>query len=464
MGKNILKVLSANGIVAIVGLISSLLLPRILSLDGYAQYQEFLLYLSYIAVLHLGFPTGVSIKYAGKKMSDVSKAQYKAEFIIQLLIPSAFAVMGVLFYFFTREMMALYIAIMVPLYCFLNGFAYLVQAWGNFNLYAMLHVTLSAGSLALPIVYYLFTKRLSGTICILSYLVVYAVVMVFGLQYNFYFTRHCKASKFFSEENLRTEKIGFTFLLGNYINSLLHSIDKQFVQWFCTMQEFAYYSFALTMQSTMTVFITAISQPLFPYLASGKIKNKEQFAQIKRMLLMLGSVAGLAYFGCVFVVMFWIPNYLESLNIIRVYFAVFPAMAVINGLYLNLYKIKRMTQRYVLDLTVMLLVASVANYIAIKFKFGYCGVALATTVVNYLWFFYGQVIFAELSITRKEMIFLIAFVLEFVFVPKIQSPVLGAIVYLILDAGLCWLCFRQEIGLLFDKFKMKKQEKLKLKT
>ena len=58
MKKNIFKVLSANGIVAIVGLLSSLFLPNILSLQEYAIYQTFALYLGYVALFHLGFPNG----------------------------------------------------------------------------------------------------------------------------------------------------------------------------------------------------------------------------------------------------------------------------------------------------------------------------------------------------------------------------------------------------------------------
>lgn len=456
MGKNILKVLSANGMVAIIGLISSLILPRILKLEDYAQYQAFLLYLSYIAVLHLGFPTGLSIKYAGKKIEDINKAQYKSEFLLQLLIPSVFSTIGIGVYLFTGKIMILYISVMILLYCFMGGFLFLVQALGKFDLYALFHTVLSGGSLVLPIIYYIVTKRISAKICILAYLLVYAVMMFGALKYNINLIHHTKAKKIFSTENFETEKVGATFLLGNYVNSLLHSIDKQFIQWFCVVEEFAYYSFALTMQSTMTIFITAVSQPLFPYLASGKIQNRKQFASIKRMLMMLGSASGLAYFACVYVVKNWIPNYVESLDVIRIYFAVFPAMAVINGLYLNLYKVKKMMHRYIFDLIAMFVAAIVANYIAIKLNFGYCGVAFATTLINYLWFAYGQILFEEFTLEIRDVVFIGMFLLEFFFISRIQFPVLGLIIYLCVDTLVCSLCFKKEIKRLVNQCKRRK--------
>lgn len=55
MLSNIFRVLVSNGIVALVGLISSLLLSNLLSIDDYAGYQTFILYISYVALFIWGF-------------------------------------------------------------------------------------------------------------------------------------------------------------------------------------------------------------------------------------------------------------------------------------------------------------------------------------------------------------------------------------------------------------------------
>lgn len=451
MFKNILRVLSANGIVAIVGLASSLLLPKLLSIDEYATYQTFILYMSYIAILHLGFPTGMNIKYAGKNLEDIDKSQYRAEVRIILLILSFFTCVGLILYFATKREMLLYVSVMIFLYCFLGSFSLLIQAWGKFRFYAVLHILMSAIPLVVPIVYYYIFHIASAKLCILAYLIVYGVTTIGCLVYHATIIQGNASAKLISKANWNLEKIGFSFLLGNYFSSLLHSIDKQFVKWFCITSEFSYYSFGLTMQSTMTIFITAIAQPLFPYMAAGKIEDRAQFTAVKRFLLMLSSLSGLAYFACALVVKLWIPNYVHSLPVIRVYFAVFPAMAIINCLYFNLYKIRKLTKRYVVDLFVMLIAAAIANYIAVILGFGYVGVAFATTLLNYAWLIYGTFVFKELKLSFTELVFIALFLVEFIFIPSIQSILLGSVIYLISDCTLCCLCFGKEIKSLIKR-------------
>ena len=84
MIKNIFKVFFSNGIIAVAGLASSLLLPNILSVEEYAKYQTFILYLGYATLFHFGFPNGLNIKYAGKNWECIDKSQLKSE--MRLLI------------------------------------------------------------------------------------------------------------------------------------------------------------------------------------------------------------------------------------------------------------------------------------------------------------------------------------------------------------------------------------------
>jgi len=454
MIKNILRVLSANVVIAIIGLVSSLFLPKILSIEDYALYQTFVLYMSYIAILHLGFPTGMNIKYAGKLIEDIDKSQYRAEMRIIMMILAFFSGIGLIISLITKEKMLLYISLMIFFYCFSGSFSLLVQAWGQFNTYAIMHIIMSAGPLVMPIIIYIVSGNASADICIIAYVAVYALISLGCLLYHGQIIKGCPSSKIISRGNWETEKLGFYFLLGNYINSLFHSIDKQFVKWFCLTREFSYYSFGLTMQSTMTIFITAISQPLFPYMASGKIKGRKQQTKVKRFLLILGSLSGLAYFACALVVKYWIPNYVNSIQVIRVYFAVFPAMAVINCLYFNMYKINKMTHRYIADLATMLVGAAAANYIAIKLGYGYLGVAFATTILNYLWLLYGTIVFKDLRLNFREVLFLFLFLVEFVIIPQISLLIVGAVVYLICDVAICAVCFPDEIKAIFEKMHM----------
>ena len=445
MIKNIMRVFTANGIVAVVGLLSSLFLSKALSIEDYAVYQTFILYLGYIGILHLGFPTGMSIKYAGKSHKNIDKKQYKSEInlLIVVLVIFAIAFLGVSA--FKHNQMGIYIALMIFPYCFLNSYLSLFQAWEQFKSYAVLHIICSAVPLLLPIVFYFLTGNFTAYICIYIYIGIYVITTCFFVIKYLQEIWKTKSNKLFSRENLYVEKMGFFFMLGNYINNLLTSIDKQFILWFGTTHQFSFYSFALTMQGVMTIFITAIAQPLFPYMASGKIEGK-RYTDVKRDLLMLGSASGVAYFACCLVVKNWIPKYVESLSVIEIYFAVFPAMAVINCLYFNLYKTRKMMMRYIVDLLVILGIAAAADGGAVFSGHTYIGVCLVTTIIYYIWLFYGALIFPELKFNKREYMFLGLFLILFFFISNIiKNEIIGILLYLALDLIICKSCFPDEV-------------------
>lgn len=443
MIKNFLRVLSSNGAVALVGLVSSLMLPGILSIEDYAIYQTFYLYLSYIAIFSLGFPSGMVIKYAGRKREEIEKEQYKAEIRLLILILICFTIIGFLLSLRKQSRMLLLISAMIFPYCYLRSHQNLLQAWQKFREYAVLHVLLSAVPMLFPIITYFFIGKVTAGFCIACYIATYSILCIL------YLVQHCKLLKnitcasLFTKENWNTEKVGFFFLLGNYINSLFHSVDKQFIKWFGTVPEFSFYSFAITMQSVMTIFITAISLPLFPYMAAKKGEGKD-YIKIRRMLLMLGSASGLAYFACCGIIQCFLPDYQESLEIIRIYFAVFPAMAVINCLYFNLYKIRKMTMRYTIDLIAVFICSIIGNVIGVKLG-GSIGVALATTVIYYIWLAYGMFVFPELRMGKRDVLFLVGFFVLFGVIPGIGSLIGGFVLYCFADIVWCVVCFPTEI-------------------
>ena len=439
-------------LVAVIGLVSSLLIPQILSVEGYAEYQTFLLYLSYITILHFGLMTGMSIEYAGKRRMDIDQSRYKSELRLLILILLVCSLAGVVLASTTKSKLIFYVAIMILPYCFAAGYRSLLQAWGEFKLYAVLNVLLSAIPLAIPLVVYFVSGTVSAAVCIFSYMLSYCVTALGLLLQNAYALHEVKAISILSKVHKQTISIGALFLIGNYVNNLFHSIDKQFIKIFCSVPEFSYYSFGMMMQKTMTIFITAIAQPLFPYMASGKL-DKEQYPTIKRYLFMLGSLSGAAYFACAIIVKVFVPKYVNSLEIIGIFFLTFPAMAVINCLYLNLYKIRKLTKQYVWDVLLMLVFAIACNAIAIVAGTGYKGVAVATTITYYVWLLYGTKIFKELREDLREYAFLVGFALIFIITTTKVADIYGFFVFLIFDAVLCTVCFSKEVKQLAGKMK-----------
>ena len=111
--KNIVRVLSANFWVAVIGFIGSFIFPRILTIDAYALYHTFTLYLGYITITHLGFPSGMVINYAGMDYDSIDRKQYRSEMLLLIGILSFFTLTFLAIAVIMSNKMIAYIALAI---------------------------------------------------------------------------------------------------------------------------------------------------------------------------------------------------------------------------------------------------------------------------------------------------------------------------------------------------------------
>lgn len=431
MLKNVIKVLFSNGVIATIGLINNFLFPFILTTTDYATYQEYMLYVSYINICHLGIASGMFLNYAGAQYSSIDKKQYKSEIYLLFLTLAGFTGIGIIVFVISQNKLLLYTVITIIPQCLIASFQALYQAWERFTEYSIINV-LPKLLLTISIGVLFFIGIADGNSAVLS-----NVVIVWGITLYFIYefirdTQGIKANKIFSKKNGKTTWNGLLITVGNYINILFHSIDKQFVLLIYSKESFALYSFAMSLQNIMMIFITALANPFYVRLARGDI-DKDRIGRMKELLFIFGAYSGCAFFAVSFVVDKFISEYSGALIICSMFFAVFPAMAVINVLYINLYKIQQKLKQYIITLVGMLVVAAAANTIAVIFHGDYIGISLATMICYYIWLFYSQHHFKEIAIRLKDIFYLVGFmIIYFSSVTLIQNAVIGFIAYAVI--------------------------------
>ena len=214
MIRNIFIVFFLNSIVAVIGLISSLLIPNILSIEDYAKYQTFLLYLGYVSLFHLGFPNGLNIRYAGKKIENIDKAQFKSEILLLMVTLCIFSSIAFLVSFAMKSQMMGFMAIMIFCYCFLSAIEQILQAFQKFGLYTICHILMSALPLLMPLLIYLFLKKINALACILSYVIIYVILTFVLIAYFFCISKKWKSKPLVNKNNIETEKVGLYFHIG----------------------------------------------------------------------------------------------------------------------------------------------------------------------------------------------------------------------------------------------------------
>lgn len=428
MLKNIIKVFTSNGVIAMIGLINSLLFPVILTTEDYASYQEYLLYLSYINICHLGIASGMFLNYAGKNYEDTEKSQYKSEIHLIIIILTFFTIIGLIIAEISSNKLLLFTALSIVPHCVIASFQALYQAWGRFTAYSIINALPKLLFSIATILLFLLIGKLNSNIIIITY-----IIILWSVSFYFFcefakFTNDITAKKIISNKNLETTKNGFLITVGNYVNLLFHSIDKQFVLFLYSTLSFALYSFAMSTQTIMTIFITALANPFYPRLAKGDI-DKFYIQRLKKLLFIFGVYSGCAYFAVSFCVKHWISKYIPSLYVVAMFFAVFPAMAVINVIYINMYKIKKMLKRYIFTLFGMLGVAALLDYLSVLLHGDYVGISLATMISYYIWLLYSQRDFEEIHLDLKDYGYLIGFFLIYFGSRFIGNDIIGFFVY-----------------------------------
>ena len=76
LSKGIIQVITANLINLVISVGNGFLLPKFLSVESYAALKTFLLYTSYIGILHLGYVDGIYIKYGGKTIGSIDAEEF----------------------------------------------------------------------------------------------------------------------------------------------------------------------------------------------------------------------------------------------------------------------------------------------------------------------------------------------------------------------------------------------------
>lgn len=204
---NIFRALSANFIVAIVGFLGSFIFPRILTINDYALYHTFTLYLSYITILHLGFPSGMAVNYAGKEFKSIDKKQYKSELILLLLILTVGTFGLFVGAVIVKSRMLVYISLAVIPVGVIGSYKSLLQSWNRFKAFSRVSAILSLSVPILAIAYYFVAGVLPGDTYIAIYLIANWIVTAYIILENATFVRGSKLNKLLSKRNLETEKI-----------------------------------------------------------------------------------------------------------------------------------------------------------------------------------------------------------------------------------------------------------------
>ncbi|WP_026827387.1 hypothetical protein [Exiguobacterium artemiae] len=333
--KNILIILNSNFIMLAGSLLLTFLIPIYLSVNDFAEYRKYILYISYIGLFSFGFIDGSLLKYGHKYLENKTLfIQRDFRFILkfQIIISLIIVVISLAF----KDLILFLLALVIFPINMTTYFKMIYQATGSYKNYSLLNIMYSIiNTLSISFVIYLglFGYKVLIIATLLSYWLVYFVA-----QYKM-----IKFSKQMLNNNLENDytiknifSIGYIVLISNLAILFFYNIGLWVVNFLFSNSEFANYSLANSMQNMILLIVNSASVVFFKYIFSEENDNK--IKKINEILLFLGIVSFASFFILKAIIDEFFADYTSSLHILKFLIMCLPFTMVYNISFINYYK------------------------------------------------------------------------------------------------------------------------------
>lgn len=459
--KGMLNVFVANVINLIINLFTGFVLPKLLSVESYANIRLFQLYITYIGILHLGFADGMYLKYGGKNIKEIDNKEILSEFKTFKIFQFIVTIIALLVSILLKNYMLIFCSIVILPINVGNYLRNLYQAIGEFKKYSTFTNINTLLIFMINLILLLIVRTDNYYMYIVAYIVVYFVYWIIIERENgkIFKKEKTKSNRKYLIENVKS---GVFLMIGNFCNVIFTSIDRLFVQNLLGTIKFAFYSFAVSVENLMNVFVTPISTVMYNYLCNNK--EKEKVISIKKIILIFAAFIVSVVFGAKFAINLWIEKYNEAITVMIILFAAQYMSIIIKCIHINLYKAYKKQNRYFLIMLSVVILSVVLNITFYNINKSMESIALATLITNIVWFIIGEFDFKQYRLKLKEYIYAVLILILFLICGMIiKNSIIGFIVYIISALILTLLllnnsfkfCLKQGLGFIKKLLKIK---------
>ena len=327
--KNIIYTVWANGISTVISVILSLLIPKLFSVSEYGMWQLYSFYISYVGLMHLGWPDGVYLRFGGFEYDKLPKQNLSNQFWSMNLFECilSFFITAFTIFAFDSDNKIVWIGFSI---CFLINSArmfvlLIYQATNRIKEYSQyLKLDRYIFFVLVIIGMFLGVRQYQYLICFdLLGKAIALVTSIRGVR-DFVLIHPTIFAKQTLKEALNNISIGSKLTFGGLATSLVIGVLRQSIQTHWGIEVFAKISFTLNISNFVMLFINTIGQVLFPILRTiDASKYREIFVSMRSILTvtLLFILAG--YFVANPVLNLWLPNYADGLQYMALLFPVY---------------------------------------------------------------------------------------------------------------------------------------------
>lgn len=439
--KGIMNVFVANIINLIISLFTGFVLPKLLSIESYANIKLFQLYITYVGILHFGFADGMYLQHGGKNINEINQRNVLSEFKTFKVFQTFVTIVAIIIAVILKNEILLFCAMVILPINIGSYIRNLYQAIGEFKRYSRFTNINTLLIFAINIILLLIVKTDNYYIYIVSYVVAYFIYWLILEKEN---------KKLFEKEKVKPKiqyikediKLGFFLMIGNFCNVIFTSIDRIFVQNLLGTIKFAFYSFAVSVENLMNVFITPISTVMYNYLCNNK--ESEKVTKIKRLILIFSVFIISIVFGAKFVINMWIEKYNDATIVMILLFSAQYVSIIIRCIHINLYKAERRQNRYFVIMVGIVILSILLNIIFYNINKSIESIAIATLITNIVWFIIGELDFKEYRLRIKDYLYMALLLIIFIICGIFVNSIIGFIIYMISAIVLSFILLKSD--------------------
>ncbi len=399
--KDLFIVFSSNVLSLASGIVTGLLIPKFLGVIEYGGLMLFTFYVPYSSVLQFGYNDGIYIRYGKYDYNDLPKKKFVMYFrflLISQLIVSlvVFVLLKMLVKDSGRMVIFSFICMNIAITNLGSFFNLVNEVTRRFRMYSLslvmtklLYVVFSYFFIIIGIKNHIFFIALITAVN----LSVLAINLLASKEIVLGKGERIKDNMGDIKKNLL---IGMPQLIGNFTVMLIIGTSRLFVDKFFTLNDFAMYSFAVSLISIIYLFIGAISTVTYPYLARAKKeKLAELYKKMKFLLLLFISISLTSFFLLKVFVITLLPAYTNAVDISLFLFATILFRSQIDVVSRNFFKVMMLQKDYTINVIIVFIVGVVIallSYIVLRTTIG---MAISTVLSFFIWMISADLYFVK---------------------------------------------------------------------
>lgn len=473
--KSTFLMLCGNILSLLSGILVGFLVPKILGYEDYANYKIYSLYVNYLSILSLGIGDGIYLKFTGKELNENNinlLRLYVRFYYFQLLIIFVPAIIFGFFYF-TSDLRFIFISLCFTLLStnivsLHQNLSLISSKFKEYTIRTIIKSVLISLLICLLFALYKFSSfKTNYKIYIIGTLLIEYILMSWYMytykDINFTKTKINHNLKNYILSYFHILILGLPLLLSNMAGTIFLNLDRQFVSILFDKVDYAIYAFAYNILTLITTMTSAVSLVVFPAIKNDKnfhLKNK--FEPYTKYLAVFIAFSLLSYYPLVYVIEWFLPHYIQSLEIFRV---VLPSVAfstMISVLYINFYKSEKKINIYLLITLISIGVSCGLNFAAYYLTYDYLFISWASVLSIFIWYMLLSLYFVkkyDVKITKLTIFLLIAMVIFYIVSYFIKIPYLAFMVNLVCIV-LVSLCYDFNMCKKVFLMTIKKQKKI----